>query len=392
MKQIYIAETVSTVPFWNEILDKPPEELASIAVQVGHWAKVNIQWLSNSRVPQMIRFLQSIPDLFPRLLLHLPSVSSISDILSKLVNIDDQHPDLKVINWLSEEKLVDKVLDLLDPRNNSVAAHGPAGDFLRGIVAAASAASASKQHQQQQQQQHQQGVTGEINAASLGLNGATGDNSAWSNWPNNTLVRELASRKTVERLLNFMLDARPSRNPKATAQSERDETQTPTPTTPTSAPTFHPTMSDPMRSEITSTSVTPEASTSSVSHQPSHSFTSLTSSASTESFNSSLLICLMLLIDLIRKNNSDFTELQILQYLERSADEEETFSSDDSDSDDAEGSEPKKNKVMEQGPSLVDLGPLLECVTQRLPDIHHLLLNPRSDVSRVLCRGNDCIT
>jgi hypothetical protein len=140
------------VPFWNYILDKGPNRSAEQALQVGHWAKVNIQWLSGARTAQMLSFLQALPNLFDRMLVHLPSLSPISDILTKLVNVDDSHPHLGIIAWLHQQRLVPKVLELLDPISQPIDAHTPAGEFLRGIVAAASTASANKQQQQQQQQ------------------------------------------------------------------------------------------------------------------------------------------------------------------------------------------------------------------------------------------------
>jgi hypothetical protein len=101
--------------------------------------------------------------------------------------------------------------------------------------------------------------------------------------------------------------------------------------------------------------------------------------ASAEAATSSLLNSLSLIIDIIRKNNSDFTELQILQYLERTNDE-------DDDEDEHKGGEGEGEDISQtagQGPSLVDLSPLLTNLTQRLPDLHQLLLNPRSQTTPI---------
>lgn len=390
---------LSSEPFWNAILDKSPEHLSAVSVQVGHWAKVNILWLSNTRMSQMVAFLKSVPNLLQRILVHLPHISPISDILLKIVNIEDQHPHLRVVDWLREQRLIQQVLDLLDPRHNSPEAHGPAGDFLRGIVAAASAASASKQQQQQQQQQQHQQQTGSTDHQAEG-GSVNGDDSAWSNWPNNTLVRELASQQTVEKLLEFMLDARPqkcsSSNDAVPAPEREEEAITPKATSP--ALTDLKMLKDermPLAANMTNHSVDSGTPTSKAAETSSIPQTNLENGQlpSAESATSSLLSCLTLLIDIIRKNNSDFTELQILQYLERHADDEESDrdaaqdevqgKSDDNGGKEGEGEglRQHRSRVMEEGPSLVDLGPLLRCLTRRLPDLHHLLLHPRSDVS-----------
>jgi len=119
----------------------------------------------------MTNFLRALPNLFDRMLVHLPSLSPISDILTKLVNMDDTHPHLGIIAWLHQQKLVPKVLELLDPITQPMEAHTPAGEFLRGIVAAASTASANKQQQQQQQQA----------APSNGKNRSNAVQTAWAN-------------------------------------------------------------------------------------------------------------------------------------------------------------------------------------------------------------------
>ena len=357
-------------------------------------------WLSNTRVPQMVQFLKSIPSLFPRLLVHLPYVSPIFDILAKLVYADDPHPQLNIIPWLQSENLVSQVVALLDPVKAPIEAHIPAGEFLRGIIAAASAASASKQQQQQQQA----AKFGEIDAGTLGLNGF--NNNAWSNWPNNTLVRELASERTVKRLLSYMLDARPVtlQAPSRSIQEsglERQDTEelhellsTPRGRSPYEAtfkvlgasgqvsdlatglmavdPQDEPVLpSDIGMGNPDMKAVTPSS--------PPRSLSTDTKIPSAEAATSSLLNSLTLIIDLIRKNNSDFTELQILQYLERINSAGMNDNSGEEGGGEGEGEEiARQHQTMNQGPSLVDLGPLLVNITARLPELHQLLLYPRS--------------
>lgn len=311
-----------------------PLELAEISVHAGHWSKANIHWLSNARAPQLVSFLKTVPNLFPRMLRHLPYVSPVFDVLVKLANTDETHPQLGIIEWLYTAKLIPQVLGLLDPVTSPVEAHAPASEFLRSLIAATSAAVAAKQQQQQQEA----AKMGDINSDSLGLSMSS---TAWSNWPNNTLVRELASQKTMDTLLGYMLDVQPvDASDIENFNGQENSSKTPTTSTfPTS--TFSP---------------------------PRH--------ASREAITSSLLNSLTVIIDIIRKNNSDFTELQIFHFLERTAEGSETGERIGLEGEGEEGF-----VLQDQGPSLVDLEPLLRSITSRLGDLNRLLTHPRSDVS-----------
>lgn len=282
-----------------------------------------------------------MPNFIPRMLAHLPYTTPIFDVIIKLINTDDTHPQLHIIDWLHEADLIAQSIELLNPELETIEAHAPACDLLRGCVAAASAASAAKQQQQQQFQQSQH-----LNAAGQPVQEFHHD--PWLTWPNMALVRDLASQRSIDRLLHFMLDAsRPasilSRSSALLAPVEDEEPVTPIAT----------------------------------------SFTFPQARPSQASATSSLLHCLTLLIDIIRKNNSDFTELQIMQYLERMGANLDDFSDDEDDvGGEGEGEEGLHGtQQYGNGPSVVELGPLLVSVTRRLTDIQALLAKPRSDVS-----------
>ena len=304
----------------------------------------------------MIQFLKTYPDLLPRMLVHLPYISPIYDILNKLVTTDDIHPQLGIISWLHESQFVPQVLDLLDPVKSAVAAHTPAGDLLRGIVAASSAASASKQQQQQQAQ------------AKFGEADSTDqeNTSVWSNWPNNSLVRELASQRSVKRLLGYMLDSDTAYKRTASREADADAVIR-------AVRTESSTLTED-RDDLVTPTISPEGSRdlqiqSSKKPNP-------------EAITSSLLNSLTLIIDIIRQNTSDFPELQILQDLERAHGGFDPEAMDDEGGDMAGEGEEDVGRlgVMDQGPSLVDLEPMLRELTARLPDLHQLLRNPRSNV------------
>lgn len=269
---------------------------------------------------------------------HLPYVSPVFDILVKLANTDETHPQLGVIEWLHKAKLIPQVLDLLDPVTAPTEAHAPASEFLRSLIATTSAAVAAKQQQQQQEA----AKMGEMNSDALGLSMSS---TAWSDWPNNTLVRELASQQTLDTLLGYMLDVQSADDERESEISNRLDALNGTPTT----STFPSSPSSPSRH------------------------------ASREAITSSLLNSLTVIIDIIRKNNSDFTELQIFHFLERTAEAGERLG--------LEGEGEEGFALQGQGPSLVDLEPLLRSITSRLGDLNRLLTKPRSDVSSTVHRS-----
>ncbi|GAA98326.1 uncharacterized protein L969DRAFT_98390 [Mixia osmundae IAM 14324] len=92
---------------------------------------------------------------------------------------------------------------------------------------------------------------------------------------------------------------------------------------------------------------------------------------------SSLTHSISVLVDLIRKNNSDFTEGQILTHLKKRASKGESEQIDNLER--FRGAD----KRSPTGPSVVHLGNLLRVVSARLPDLQKLLRYPRSLVGTV---------
>jgi hypothetical protein len=88
---------------------------------------------------------------------------------------------------------------------------------------------------------------------------------------------------------------------------------------------------------------------------------------------SSLLESMSILIDLIRKNNSDFVEQQTLAWARRKeftqASQELTGEID---------LEIPPLSEMDQGPCLLDLGEMLQAIALRLGGFQELIKNPRS--------------
>ena len=102
---------------------------------------------------------------------------------------------------------------------------------------------------------------------------------------------------------------------------------------------------------------------------------------------SSLVTAIAVLVDLIRKNNSDFVEQQMLAWARRK--EAEALEKEMLEADGAPGSrqlpipetdesgEPKDDR----GPSVVDLGAMLTVVADRIGGLQALIRKPRSSVS-----------
>lgn len=99
---------------------------------------------------------------------------------------------------------------------------------------------------------------------------------------------------------------------------------------------------------------------------------------------SSLVQSISVLIDLIRKNNSDFVEQQMLTWARRKEMEAKEKELDDEVADVVDGLGSTKEDLKldsDRGPSLVDLGPLLRIIAGRLGGFQELIKSPRSPVS-----------
>ena len=101
---------------------------------------------------------------------------------------------------------------------------------------------------------------------------------------------------------------------------------------------------------------------------------------------SSLIQSISVLVDLIRKNNSDFVEQQMLSWARRK--EEEANERELLEADGAEivvdlAGEEQRPADNDRGPSLVDLSAMLSIVADRIPGFQALVKAPRSLVSYV---------
>lgn len=146
-------------------------------------------------------------------------------------------------------------------------------------------------------------------------------------WRDNTLTRQIAGAKTVGQLLDWMLMGTEESKARQNGPSPDSVTRPPTP----------------------------------------------------EAITSSLIASASLLTDLIRKNNSDFIEQQILAWAKR----KELAEAHRQERVDLE-LEPAllQDPDTDRGPCLLDLSPLLTVIAGRLAGLSELILKPRSLVSR----------
>lgn len=99
---------------------------------------------------------------------------------------------------------------------------------------------------------------------------------------------------------------------------------------------------------------------------------------STSLYTSSLLESISVLIDLIRKNNSDFVEQQALAWARR----REFVESSNELTADIDLEEPSNKVDSDRGPCVLDLSQMLEAVATRIEGFQQLIVEPRSLVSR----------
>lgn len=155
-------------------------------VLASYWAKVNNALLE--RHPhEMLAFVKTMPNVVEGITKHFDTPAMV-ELLYRLIQCEDTVPDSGIVAWLSENGLIPRIVALLNPYA-SIDSHKAASEFLKTIISL-SAPSPSSLNQVTIQDTF--GGPGEM------LIGAGG--------VNNLLVRELASRENVDKMVSFMLD------------------------------------------------------------------------------------------------------------------------------------------------------------------------------------------
>ncbi|KAK9768391.1 sporulation-induced protein [Basidiobolus ranarum] len=150
--------------FWG-LLDRPaPLE----SMQAAYFSKI-ICTLLAKKSDEMIAFIKDQPDSIDKFLLHLET-PAIMDIVLKLISLDELPNGAGVVEWLSSEGLMSKLIDRLSPKCDPET-YSTVAPIILDII------TISKSNNSQQQ----------------------------SNSPN-ALISELKSEKVVSRLVDYMLD------------------------------------------------------------------------------------------------------------------------------------------------------------------------------------------
>lgn len=318
--------------------------------------------------------VKSQPAFVRKLVRHLQS-PPIADFLFRIVQSEELPEGQGILTWLAGQDLVPLLTAKLSP-TLPPATHLAASDFVRSIITfcanantqasnaefsspppgmANSQSSDQLQQQgephtkwgmQQQQQQQQQGPMQDTKPPT---------------WVSNILLQQIASRQVCSQLLSFALDdegveaAAPVEEVSLEDEEgdDKDKAQkadNPTPSQSTATPFVPQPIAFPTELPSPDEAQTPTSA----------------------SIISSLTNVLSIYIDLIRKNNSDFTEQQLFQFMRRHSK--------------PDGGEPPR---LPPGPTVVDLSAALDLMRQSLPGFHRVLKHPRAAV-RSLQRHSGC--
>lgn len=160
-------------------------------VLAGYWAKVNGAYLERKPI-EMLEFIKEQPRIVERFVAHLET-PAVVDLLFRIIQMEEtmrtpvQTTD--IIDWLSSQDLVSRTVDLLAP-NYSVDIHNTVSELLKAIIALSAPSPAALN---QGQGQDLGGGLGEAQENAAGIN--------------NRLVRELASEPIVRKMVGYMLDS-----------------------------------------------------------------------------------------------------------------------------------------------------------------------------------------
>ncbi|GAA5853148.1 hypothetical protein JCM9279_000874 [Rhodotorula babjevae] len=342
------------LPFWESILGSTELQLASRAQQVGYWARVNSVLLDGPMGQEVLSQILTIPHLPARLLALLPFCSPINDLLLLLLRVS--RPPSPLV-----PSAVTQTIRMLDPFSAlGKPGHVAAEELLRGIIEICLAVPCA------------QGGAGGPGGAPFGGPGAgpgAGEEPVFE-WRDTTLARKIADEKSVRTLLDWVLagqdEAAPPRRASVVEPVVVEEG------TPVAAPA-------PPPSEATaSTAGSPTV----VDEQDDD-------ARQRELRTSSLISSLAVLTELIRKNNSDFVEQQMLTWARRrqAAEAERELLEADGAEVVRDPRDEDDERTDDKGPSVVDLGTMLSLVARRIGEFQQLVQKPRSSTAPVRTAG-----
>ncbi|KAI0031479.1 SIT4 phosphatase-associated protein-domain-containing protein, partial [Vararia minispora EC-137] len=170
--------------FWENVLDRDEDSMQMHLAMASHFSRINAVFL-NKKPLEMFAFIRSQPDVIERVLRHIET-PPFSDLLLRIIQLDEQPGASGVLEWLSEERLMARLVQRLAPAY-SPDMHTVVAELIKNIISMAAASPGA-------------GITegSQIGPAS------------------NSFARELARKSNVQTLVDYMLtnfgpdsDARP---------------------------------------------------------------------------------------------------------------------------------------------------------------------------------------
>ncbi|GAA5841518.1 hypothetical protein JCM11251_001248 [Rhodosporidiobolus azoricus] len=374
------------LPFWESILGSTELQLVSRAQQVGFWAKVNSALLDGPRGPEALAHILQIPHLPPRLLALLPFCSPINDLLLLLLRVS--RPPSPLI-----PSAVTQTIRMLDPFSAlGKTGHAAAEELLRGIIDICLAVPRA------------QGGMGSMGGFGGAAQASVAAEEPIFEWRDTSLARKIADEKTVRTLLDWILagvedddlqeedeEAGEASSVLPSSVTEEAEPKAETEGAPAAPEDGEAAAGD--KTPQPGSPVAEEGQEPPSTTTPLPSFDHLFEAAKEEAARkrdlrtSSLIASIAVLVELIRKNNSDFVEEQMLAWARRKEAvhaERELL--------EAEGAEalplPGRNSLDgreedDRGPSVVDLSEMLSLVAEQIAGFQQLMKKPRSSTATV---------
>ncbi|KAJ7080423.1 SIT4 phosphatase-associated protein-domain-containing protein [Mycena belliarum] len=128
------SHTELLIPFWETVLERSPEEMKTQIAMAAHFAKINAVFLSK-KPAEMLAFIRAQPSIVERLLRHIETPSFV-DLLVRIIQLDEQPGGAGVLEWLSAENLMTRLLGLLAPEHTPDV-HTVVAELIKGIISMA---------------------------------------------------------------------------------------------------------------------------------------------------------------------------------------------------------------------------------------------------------------
>ncbi|ORY35642.1 SIT4 phosphatase-associated protein-domain-containing protein [Naematelia encephala] len=278
----------------------------------GLWVRVNGHLLAK-RTTEMIRFVQTLPNIVERIMARIES-PAIQDMLLRIVSSEEAGVS-GVVEWLGNEGLIPRLLALLSP-HHPTSTHIVAGELLKSIITLCAPSPFNPAGGNAMEQQGQ--------VQPLGAR-------------DNRLIRELVGIESVKTMVGFMLDD--------------------VPITDADWPGVDPDSPDPSPADPF------------IVH-PLPSLASATSSLSQ--------VC-SILVEIIRRNNSDFSEPHLFHTLRNKLMGVQMPAGGGIEQEDEQRQRMEDAMVeFSAKMGIVHLGNLLEALSDRFGELHRFLLAPRT--------------